>query len=255
MSKTKKTSVLYSSLPVLAIVLLLTAWTIFANGNDLFPSLGDVASRFNMLRDKPISNAHYLAHIGASLKRVLFALAIAWVLGLFLGVLIGWNKYFKAILGSILEVFRPIPPIAWIPIVIMWSGIGELSKVILVFIGAFYPVLINTAAGISMVDRVYIDVGKVFGGSERQILKDVVFPTAIPQIFAGIRNSVSSAWTTVLAAEMMGASLGLGAIIMKGWQVGDMSLVLVSVITIAIIGALLAITLNKIERLIMPWNK
>ena len=136
----------------------------------------------------------------------------------------------------------------------MWFGIGEFPKVLLVFIGTFVPLVINTSAGIEMVDRINIHVGKIFGGNNRQILKDIVIPTALPSIFAGIRTSVSSGWTTVLAAEMLGAQKGLGALVTRGWQGSDMALVLVSVITIAIIGALLSLGLQKLEKVVCPWN-
>ena len=145
-------------------------------------------------------------------------------------------------------------PAAWIPIVIMWFGIGEFPKVLLVFIGTFVPLVINTSTGIEMVDKINLDVGHVFGGNNRQILTDIVIPTALPSIFAGIRTSVSSGWTTVLAAEMLGAQKGLGALVTRGWQGSDMALVLVSVITIAIIGALLSLGLQKLEKVVCPWN-
>lgn len=136
----------------------------------------------------------------------------------------------------------------------MWFGIGEFPKVLLVFIGTFVPLVINTSTGIEMVDKINLDVGHVFGGNNRQILTDIVIPTALPSIFAGIRTSVSSGWTTVLAAEMLGARKGLGALVTRGWQGSDMALVLVSVITIAIIGALLSLGLQKLEKVVCPWN-
>ena len=105
-----------------------------------------------------------------------------------------------------------------------------------------------------MVDKINLEVGHGFGGSNRQILTDIVIPTALPSIFAGIRTSVSSGWTTVLAAEMLGAQKGLGALVTRGWQGSDMALVLVSVITIAIIGALLSLGLQKLEKVVCPWN-
>ena len=257
MKKENKTLyILKKLLPVFAILFVIVAWILFSTqGNQLFPSPKEVYYRLIMTFTKPIGNANLFGHIWASLKRVMYALVIAWTLGIIFGVLIGWNKYFKAVFGSILEIFRPIPPIAWIPIIIMWSGIGEVSKVILVFLGTFFPILINTAAGISLVDKINIDVGKAFGGNNWQILKGIIIPTALPSIFAGIRTSVSSGWTVVLAAEMMGAQQGLGALVMKGWAITDMALVLVAVITIAIIGAILAFIINRAERLVTPWNK
>jgi ABC-type nitrate/sulfonate/bicarbonate transport system permease component len=203
---------------------------------------------------KPIGRINLLGHAWASLRRVLAALVVAWAFGISFGILIGWNKTCRALLGSVFEMIRPIPPIAWIPIIIMWFGIGELPKILLVFIGTFVPLVINTATGIQMVEKINVDVGKVFGGNNWQILTQIIIPTALPSIFAGVRTSVSSGWTTVLAAEMLAATAGLGSMVTKGWQGGDMALVLVAVITIAIVGAILSVVLAKLEKVVCPWN-
>ncbi len=247
--------VLYWGLPVLAIALIIAGWVSFSAVHpELMPGPQEVWARFVKTIEKPIAKTTLLGHAWASLRRVLLALLIAWSFGISFGILIGWNRKARAFFGSIFEVIRPIPPIAWIPIVIMWFGIGEFPKILLVFIGTFVPLVINTSTGIEMVDKINIDVGRVFGGNNRQILADIVIPTALPSIFAGIRTSVSSGWTTVLAAEMLGAQKGLGALVTRGWQGSDMALVLVAVITIAIIGALLSAVLVKLEKVVCPWN-
>lgn len=257
MSSKQKTirNILYYGLPVLAIVLIAVSWVTFSNVHpELMPAPDAVWARFIKTFVKPIAKTTLIGHAWASLRRVLLALIVAWAFGIAFGILIGWSRKCKAFFGSIFEVIRPIPPIAWIPIIIMWFGIGEFPKVLLVFIGTFVPLVINTSTGIEMVDKINLDVGKIFGGNNRQILSDIVIPTALPSIFAGIRTSVSSGWTTVLAAEMLGAQKGLGALVTRGWQGSDMALVLVSVITIAIIGALLSWGLQKLEKVVCPWN-
>ena len=247
--------VLYWGLPILAIALVAVGWIMFsASHPELMPGPASVWERLIKTFEKPIAKTTLFGHAWASLRRVLLALLIAWGFGISFGILIGWNRKAKAFFGSIFEVIRPIPPIAWIPIIIMWFGIGEFPKVLLVFIGTFVPLVINTSTGIALVDKINISVGRVFGGNNRQILADIVIPTALPSIFAGIRTSVSSGWTTVLAAEMLGAQKGLGALVTRGWQGSDMALVLVSVITIAIIGALLSFALTKLEKVVCPWN-
>ena len=252
---TTLSKVLYWGLPILAIVLVAVGWILFsASHPELMPGPAAVWERLIKTFAKPIAKTTLFGHAWASLRRVLLALLIAWGFGISFGILIGWNRKAKAFFGSIFEVIRPIPPIAWIPIIIMWFGIGEFPKVLLVFIGTFVPLVINTSTGIALVDKINISVGRVFGGNNRQILADIVIPTALPSIFAGIRTSVSSGWTTVLAAEMLGAQQGLGALVTRGWQGSDMALVLVSVITIAIIGALLSFALTKLEKVVCPWN-
>ncbi len=248
-------AVLYWGLPVLSVALIVAGWVIFSSGHpDLMPTPSQVWDRLIRTFTRPIARTTLIGHAWASLRRVLSALLISWAFGISFGILIGWNKSARAFFGSIFEVIRPIPPIAWIPLVIMWFGLGEFPKVLLVFIGTFVPLVINTSAGIELVDHINISVGRVFGGKNTQILKEIVIPTALPSIFAGIRTSVSSGWTTVLAAEMMGAQKGLGSLVTRGWQGSDLSLVLVSVITIAIIGAILAVVLVKLEKVVCPWN-
>ncbi|HIU76578.1 MAG TPA: ABC transporter permease [Candidatus Pelethocola excrementipullorum] len=248
-------SILYWGLPVLAVLLIAFGWVMFSGQHpELMPTPAEVWERLIKTFTKPIAKTSLVGHAWASLRRVLLALFVAWAFGISFGILIGWNKKARAFFGSIFEVIRPIPPIAWIPIIIMWFGIGEFPKILLVFIGTFVPLVINTSTGIEMVDKINIDVGKIFGGNNRQILKDIVIPTALPSIFAGIRTSVSSGWTTVLAAEMLGAKEGLGSLVTKGWQGSDLALVLVSVITIAIIGAILSVILQKLEKVVCPWN-
>lgn len=260
MTEKKKLSiaakVLYWGLPVLAVVLILGAWIWFSTNNPrLMPGPVRVFDRFIRTFTRPVAKTNLLGHTWASLTRVLMALVISWIVGIGLGILIGWSRACKAVIGSLFEIIRPIPPIAWIPIVILWFGIGEFPKVLIVFIGTFVPLVINTAAGIALVDKINVDVGKIFGGNNYQILGQIVIPTALPSIFAGIRTSVSSGWTTVLAAEMIAAQRGLGSLVTRGWQGNDMALVLVAVITIALIGALLAFLLNIMEKVVCPWTK
>lgn len=247
--------ILYAVLPVIAIVLLITFYGVMAAKMPLLlPSGKELWSRLVQTFTKPIKGVSLLQHIGASLQRVLIALVFAWTLGIGFGVMIGWNKTLKAIFGSIFDLFRPIPPIAWIPIIIMWFGIGEFPKIVIVFIGSFIPVVLNTEAGIRMVEKESIEVGTVFGANKRQLLMQFVIPTALPSIFAGIRTSVSSGWTVVLAAEMLGANSGVGSLVTRGWNAGDMALVLVSIACIGVIGAILAFILNRLERVVCPWN-
>lgn len=156
-------SILYWGLPVLAVVLIAVGWISFSAFNpELMPSPAQVWERLVKTFTKPIAKTTLFGHAWASLRRVLLALLVSWVFGIAFGILIGWNKKARAFFGSIFEVIRPIPPIAWIPIVIMWFGIGEFPKILLVFIGTFVPLVINTSTGIEMVDRINIQVKYLF---------------------------------------------------------------------------------------------
>lgn len=250
----KNNSFLLAIMPFISICSLLLIWSAVSKSNpQSLPSFVDIWDRFILLLQKPIKSLSLWGHIWASLKRVFTALIIAWILGISFGFLIGWNKTARAFLGSIFDLVRPIPPIAWIPLVIMWCGVSETGKIIIVFIGTFTPVVLNTSAGVMSMDEIYYNVGRIFHGSQRQILFDVVLPTALPSILAGMKISVSAGWTVVLAAEMLGAVKGIGFLVQRAWGAGDMPLVFVCIICIGIVGALLSVALNLLERWLCPW--
>ena len=248
--------VLMRILPIISVCLIIALYAYGSIKNaHLLPSIPDIGARFIKLFTNPIKGINLIGHVWSSLQRVMIALLFAWGFGVAFGILIGWSKTLNAIFGSIFELFRPIPPIAWIPIVIMWYGIGEFPKVLIVFIGSITPVVVNTRAGVSLVEEQFINVGKIFGASNRRMLLNVVLPVALPSIFAGLRTSVSCGWTVVLAAEMLGADRGVGALVTRGWNASDMSLVLASIIVIAIIGAMLSLALTLIEKGVCPWTR
>ena len=246
---------IYSIFPVISILLLILLWFVAAGAeNSTFPSPMDIWNRFLLLMEKPIKDLNLFGHIWASLLRVFVALAFAWVLGISFGILIGWNKKANALLGPIFTAFRVVPPLAWIPLITIWFGTGEFPKILVVFIGAVMPVVVNTQAGMSNVDQQYLDVGRIFNANKRQLLLDFAIPSALDAIFAGVRTSASAAWMVVLAAEMLGGKSGVGFLITRGMESGDLPLVLLSMICIGVIGAILAIAMQLIERWVCPWT-
>ena len=252
--KISKAEMVRKILPFLSLLLLIVLWFIVSGKNSrLFPTPKDTWDRFLLLLNKPVMRVSFWGHIAISLRRIVIALVVSWIIGIGFGVLIGWNKKLNSFLGSIFEIIRPIPPLAWIPLITIWFGIDEFSKILIVFIGAVMPVVINSRAGMQGIDPVYLDVGIAFNGNRKQILKEIAIPAAMPVIFAGIRTSTSVAWSVVLAAEMVGANAGVGFLVVRGMNGDDMPLVLVAMITIGIIGALLAVVTSLGERVVCPW--
>jgi len=248
--------IVYRILPILSISCIFLLWIyVSADKPQLFPSLQATWERFIKLLEKPVMRVSYLGHISASLKRVCIALAVSWIIGISFGVLIGWNKKMDAFFGSIFSFIRPIPPIAWIPLITIWFGIGEFPKIVIVFIGAVMPVVVNTQAGLDSVEQMYLDVGTAFNTNKKQMLLEIAIPSALPSIFAGIRTSTSTAWMVVLAAEMLGAKSGIGFLVSRGMEGDDLPLVLVAMITIGVIGALLGVVTSFIERRLCPWER
>ena len=242
-------------LPLIGITILALSWVAMSSARpDLFATPSATFDRFLKLLQKPISRISLAGHIWNSIKRVLVGLVFAWVLGIGFGILIGYSRKANALLGSVFEIIRPIPPLAWIPLITIWFGIGEFPKIVIVFIGTFATVALNTCAGIQMVDDLYLNVGKVFHASNRQMLMEIALPAALPSIFAGIRISTGAGWMAVLAAEMLGAKSGVGFLITRGMDSGDTALIFVSMIIIGVIGAILAVLTSGLERWLCPWS-
>lgn len=249
-------TVFYIIAPFLSIIALVLAWMLASMANpNLVPSPLKVWDRFIELGfTKYAAKVSLLGHIWASLQRVLIALAISVVTGITFGVMVGWSKTFRAIFGTLFELIRPIPPIAWLSLSVMWFGIGEGPKIFIVFIGTFTPLVINSYTGIRLVNPLLLDVGRMFNGTNKQLLMEIAVPSALPAIFAGFRNATSLGWMVVLAAEMIVAKTGLGFLIYRGMDYFDVPQILVGMITIGIVGAILAVITNYLERWICPWN-
>jgi len=243
-------------LPVVSVALFVAAWFYVAEAtNYRVPNLIQVWERFLVTLEKPIAKLSIFQHAWVSLQRVLKALFFAIVIGLPMGLLMGWNRTFRSIVRPLFEMIRPIPPIAWVPLITMWFGIDELPKIIIIFLGTFTPIVVNTYTGVSMVPSLNIDAGNIFGADARKQLVDIVLPSAFPSIFAGIRTAISSGWVVMLAAEMVSAKSGLGFLVIRGQDVADYPLILLAMVFIGVIGALISVVFTRIERWLCPWNE
>lgn len=238
----------------LAILGLLAIWFLYSNAHPaVFPTPLAAVKRLIKLLHKPIMSVSIWGHIAISLRRVLLALLAATVLGISFGLVTGWVPRAKAAFNPLFIALRPIPPIAWIPLIILWFGIGEFPKVLLVFIGAFFPIAQNTMAGVEMVESMYLQVGRIYKANTWDMLRHIVFPASMPAIIAGIKIALSSGWMVVVAAEMLASKSGLGFLIIRGQESFDIALVLVGMVLIGLIGAALSALFSAIERWICPW--
>lgn len=245
-----------NGLSLLSIILLLLGWVLVsADPEGMIPTPAMVWERFLQLTDKPISGFSIVVHVLDSLKRVFLGWLIAALFGVSFGLMLGWNKIFSSLFKPIFEMIRPIPAIAWIPLITIWLGIGELSKVMIVFVGAVMPIVVNTYTGVSMISELNIQVGKIFMANNQQMFLKIVLPSSLPAIFAGLKTAVGVAWTVVLAAEMISSKTGLGYIVNLGSNSADIPLVFIGMIIIAVIDALLSAVLTQIERWLCPWKE
>ena len=255
MHKKSKIS-LINIIPYISIVALLLVWSGASVQNpEVLPSPKMVIDRTIQLFEEPIMDKNIFGHIWASLQRVLIAMFFATVIGVTLGVLIGWYKKFRLTVGTIFEVIRPIPPIAWLPLIVMLFGIEEFPKILLVFIGALMPIVVNTYTGIKMIDKKIVDMGRVFNATNRQLLFEIAIPASVPAIIAGVKNGLGVGWMVVLAAEMIGADSGVGFLITRGSDYYDISLVLVGMVSIGVVGALLSVVTEIVEKVVCPWHQ
>lgn len=195
-----------------------------------------------------------LMHLWASLRRVFIGFAIATAIGIPLGLFMGFNKYVHAVVKPIFDLFKPMPPIAWISLAILWFGIGETSKIFIIVIGAVVPVVINSFNGIRLVDPDLYHVVKMLGGNHRDEIIQVSFPASLPAIFAGLQISLSMAWTTVLAAELVGAREGMGFIIIQGMNLSRVDQIIGGMFVIAITAWMISAVMTYLERWICPWK-
>ncbi|CAG0930050.1 partial sulfonate transport system permease protein, partial [Rhodocyclaceae bacterium] len=193
-------------------------------------------------------------HIGISVLRVLEGFGIAALLGLSLGIAIGLSRTLDRLTDLIIQVIKPIPPIAWIPLAILWFGIGEKSKVYIIFLGAFFPIIINTIDGIRQTDHKFVEVARILEVPRLRFVRQVVIPGAFPAIMTGLRVGLMVAWMCVVAAELIAAGSGIGYLIMDARQLSQSDVVLVGMITIGVVGKLMDSLIKRLERRLISWK-
>lgn len=237
------------------IVILIAVWVLVGVSGHLntvlLPSFGQVVMTFV----NGITSGSLLVAIGISIRRVLLGYLISAVLGIGLGIIIGLSKHMQRLTSLIIQILRPIPPIAWIPLVILWMGIGETSKVFLIFLGGFFTVLINVTDGIRYTDKKLTEVAQVMETPKRKYITQLVIPAAMPSIFTGLRVALGSCWTCVVAAELVASTSGIGYMISNARNFGQMDVVIVGMLTIGIVGKIMDVILNAIGDRILAWNE
>jgi len=193
-------------------------------------------------------------HIWSSLLIATSGFGLAVIIGVPLGLLMGWYKPIDRFLGPIFEILRPLPPIAWIPFTIIFLGIGLLAQSTIVFLSAFVASLINSYTGIKLTNPVYINVAKTCGAPNWRIFLRVGIPSALPMVFAGMRISLGNSWSTLVAAEMLAASRGLGYMILMGRTFFRIDLIIGGMIMIGALGLLFTTAFEAMERRILKWR-
>lgn len=243
---------------VLAIIGFLLLWHLATDGTllgKLMPGPAAVFRRLIVSTYTPTGKYTLFGHILRSLSRVMMGFAIASALGITLGLAIGWSRTAEAIAKPLFELIRPIPPIAWISIAVIWFGLGEGAKYFIIFISGFANITINVYTGAKSVDPELIGAAKMLGCSDRRIFTTIVIPSSVPYIFTGLQIAISSSWAAVVAAEMVRSTDGIGWMITSGQGIGDMQQIMVGIIAIGVVGFLLATIMRGVEAKLCAWSR
>lgn len=194
------------------------------------------------------------AHVSITLYRVGAGFLIGTAAALLVGAAVGYFKQAERLLDPILQAFRSIPSLAWVPLFLLWMGIGEPSKVTLIAVGVFFPVYLNIVSGIQGVDRKLIEVGKVYRFSSLQLVRRIILPASLPSFMVGIRSGLGLGWMFVVAAELLGASEGLGYLLVLGQNTSSPELIIASIILFAALGKGTDALLKGIEAKSLKWQ-
>ncbi|MFC5466947.1 ABC transporter permease [Lederbergia graminis] len=193
-------------------------------------------------------------HIGITLYRVVLGFFIGTIVAVVLGAIVGYFSLFEKLMDPLIQAFRAIPSLAWVPLFILWMGIGEPSKVTLIAVGVFFPVYLNIVSGIQGVDRKLIEVGKIYKFSSVKTLRKIILPAALPSFLVGLRSGLGLGWMFVVAAEIMGASKGLGYLLILGQNTYSPEIVIASILLFALIGKITDSLLKLLETKSLSWQ-
>jgi NitT/TauT family transport system permease protein len=245
-------------------VLVLAGWEVFSRSGALPAALLPAPSTviwawadwvFHTDGNTQTYSGHWVFDMAASLLRVLSGFSIAGGLGIAIGIAIGWSRRFEVVLEPTLQMLRPIPPVSWIPLAIIWFGIANKPAIFLVFLGAFFPILLNTIHGVKNCDRNLIRAGAMVGGDHRELLRFIVLPSALPSIFAGLRIGIGSAWMLTVTAEMVAVKSGLGYVLWDSYYFLRYDLVLAAMASIGLLGFLSDLVIRAVMARVLHWQR
>jgi NitT/TauT family transport system permease protein len=244
----RKTELAALLLPLGVAVIFLLVWEtlVRTSGTMLFPTPIEVGAGIVEL----VAKGLLFKYIAASLFRITWGYLLAVVVGVPFGLCLGWYRPARQAFNPMIQIFRPISPIAWIPVAILWFGVTDAAPVFLIFLASVFPITVSTKAAVRGVQPVYVRAGRNFGLSRLQLFRRVILPATLPQILTGLRISLGIAWLVVVAAEMIAANSGLGYLIIDARNAGKRyDLVVAGMVLIGIIGWLLDVLMRQLEHL------
>jgi NitT/TauT family transport system permease protein len=240
-------------------VLFLVAWEVAAVLIDnpfILPTLESVIAVLAQPFESILGTGSLMENAAVSLGRVLVGFAVGAAFAIPLGVAMGRWRVVDELVDPMVQIFRPVPPLAWVPLALAWFRIGLSSMVFIIALGAFFPVLLNTLDGVRSVKRTWVEAAMTLGASERQLLGRVIVPGALPTIWTGMRVGFGIAWMCVVAAEMMpGTNSGLGYLILYAYNFSQVQVIIAGMIVIGLIGLLIDVALRQVEQRRFRWRE
>ncbi len=236
-----------ASLPILVGALGLAAWhlAVRVSGSDIFPTPVEVGRGLIELAERGL----LVKYIVASLFRVSWGFVLAVLVGVPLGLMVGWFRPVFAALNPFIQILRPISPIAWIPVAILWFGVKDAAPIFLIFLASVFPIIVSAVSAVQNMQQVYLRAAQNFGLKGIALFRRVILPAALPQIITGIRIALGVAWLVVVAAEMIAVTSGLGYLIIDARNAGKRyDLVVAGMVLIGIIGLVLDLLVRRLER-------
>ncbi|MFN8678917.1 MAG: ABC transporter permease [Thermomicrobiales bacterium] len=234
-------------------LLILAIWQITVNreiySRGQLPAPLDVLSAGQELQNIGI----LIPNVMASLQRVAIGWGVGAVVAIALGLLVGFSRTVEAYLAPTIQATRAVPSLAWVPLFVLWLGIGETPKLLLIAVGAFFPVYTNVVAGVRQIDRKLVEVGRAYGLRGWSLTQEILFPAALPSLFTGLRLGLAQAWLFLVAAELIAASRGLGFLLIDAQNTGRADIILLSIALLAIIGKVTDWLLQRGESRFLRW--
>ena len=243
-----------------ALLCVLLAWQMFTATSgwispNTFPTPAEVGSALRQITTEGYANGRLYEHVSRSVLLVTMGFVVASSFGVVLGLAMGASRTTEALLNPVFLLLRPIPPLAWIPLAIVWLGLGDAAKIMVIFFAAFVPSVINSFTGVRQIDRPIFEASAMLGVTGPRFWREVLIPGALPSIFTGLRLSLQAAWTTLVAAELVGAVAGLGQILNQASQDIYPGMIVVGMASVAICGWVMTLGLGWIEQRVMPWKQ
>jgi len=235
-------------------VILIALWELFGRLGVLPPNLLPAPSIIIQKIISMIQDGSLWGHVGITAYRVFAGFLLGTLVAVLFGSVVGFFRLAEHLVDPLLQAFRSIPSLAWVPLFILWLSIGETSKIVLIAVGVFFPVYLNIVSGVKGVDRKLIEVGKIYDFTTYQLIKRIILPASLPSFLVGLRSGLGLGWMFVVAAELMGASNGLGFLLVFGQNMSSPDIIIASIILFALLGKFTDSILKSVEKKALHWQ-